>query len=39
MTFASAEFEDSGIVAHEGDTLGGVAWLGAEIARFDSVTP
>ncbi len=37
MTFASAKFEDSGIVAHKGDPLRGVAGLGAEVARLDPI--
>lgn len=35
MAFAPAEAEDFGVVAHEGDALGWVAWLRAEIARLD----
>ena len=38
VTFAPAEFENSCIVAHKGDTFGGVAGLGAEVARLDPVT-
>ena len=35
MTFGTAEFEDTGVVADKGYAFGGVAGLGAEIACFD----
>jgi len=35
-TAVPAEPEEFGIVADEGDAFGWVAWLRAEVARFDS---
>ncbi len=35
VTFTSAEFEDFGIVAHECETFGWIAWPRTEITCFD----
>lgn len=37
VAFGAAEAEDFGIVADEGDALGGIGGLRAEVAGFDSV--
>jgi uncharacterized protein YmfQ (DUF2313 family) len=36
VALAAAESKDSGIVAHEGDTLAGISRATAEVTGFDS---